>query len=116
MARTLTPHTLHQNSEDGSSQPSSRRERDDDYGDVVVHLAPRWRVIICKDDIQFILQRRSVEAPNTGTWSGQSYSLTRDALIVACSGRGLLSDASARQALDALPNDVREFSSERSCS
>ena len=97
-----------------SPQAPSCRERDDDYGDVIVHLAPRSRIIVCKDGIQWILQQRSVAPPNTGTWSGKSYSTTRKGLIAACSDRKLLSDPSARQALDALPSDVRTFVAERS--
>ena len=108
-----TPPPPLQNNGGSSPQPSSRRERDDDYGDVIVHIAPRWRVIICKDGIQWILQQRSVAPPNTGTWSGKSYPTTRDALIAACSSRDLLSDASPRRALHALPDDVRTFIAER---
>ena len=96
--------------------PLSHRERDDNYANVVIHINPRWRVIVCKDGIQWILQQRSVAPSNTGTWSGKSYSTTRSGLIAACSDRELLSDASAKQLLDALPNDVRTFISERSCS
>ena len=92
----------------------SRRERDETYWDVIVTLSDRWRVIICKDEIQFILQKRSVPSPNAGTWAGKSYSTTRDALIAACSDRGLLSDPNMRQALNALPSDVRTFIAERS--
>ena len=109
-----TPPTLYQNSGGSSPQAPSCRERDDDYGDVIVHLAPRSRIIVCKDGIQWILQQRSVAPPNTGTWSGKSYSTTRSGLIAACSDRELLSDPSARQALDALPSDVRTFIAERS--
>ena len=108
---TTTPS---KNSGGGSPQPPSHRERDDNYAKVITQLAPRWRVIICKDGIQWILQKRSVPSPNAGTWSGKSYSTTRDALITACSDRELLSDPSARQALDALPSDVRTFVAERS--
>lgn len=93
---------------------TSYRERDDNYADVVIHLASRWRIIVCKDGIQWILQQRSVAPPNTGTWSGKSYSTTRSGLIAACSDRELLSDPSARQAIDALPSDVRAFIAERS--
>ena len=111
---TLTPPNLLKIRTVSSPQAPSRRERDDDYGDVIVHLTPRSRIIVCKDGIQWILQQRSVAPPNTGTWSGKSYSTTRSGLIAACSDRELLSDPSARQALDALPSDVRTFVAERS--
>ena len=116
MTKTGTSPTLHQNSTGSSPQPPSRRERDDDYGDVIVDLAPRWRVIICKDSMQFILQQRSVAPPNTGTWSGKSYSTTRSGLIAACSERELLSAALEDQLLNALPSTFREYAKERLCS
>ena len=95
-------------------QPPSHRERDDNYAKVITQLAPRWRVIICKDGLQWILQKRSVAPPNTGTWAGKSYSTTRDALIAACSDRGLLSATSEEQLLDALPSSFREYAKEHS--
>ena len=70
---------------------SSHRERDDDYRKVLANFSPRWRVIICKDNIQMILQRRSVSPPNTGTWAGRKYCMTRKGLTVACSMFGRLS-------------------------
>ena len=85
---------------------TSYRERDDCYAAVVIHLTQRWRIIVCKDGIQWILQQRSVAPPNTGTWSGKSYPTTRDALIAACSDRELLSAPSARQVLNDLPDRI----------
>jgi hypothetical protein len=109
-----TPPTLSQNSGGSSPQPPSHRERDDSYAKVIAQLGPRWRVITCKDGLQWILQRRSVAPPNTGTWAGNSYSTTRDALIAACSDRKLLSEPHLRRALDALPSDISTFITERS--
>lgn len=85
---------------------TSHRERDDNYAVVIVQLAPRWRVIVCRDGIQWILQRRSVLPPNTGTWSGKSYSTTKDGLMAACSRLELPSGASALVVLDALPETI----------
>jgi hypothetical protein len=110
----VLPPPLHQNSGGAHDSTPSHRERDETYWGVIVALSDRWRVIICKDEIQFILQKRSVPFPNTGTWSGKSYSTTRDALIAACSDRGLLSEPHLRRALDDLPSDVRTFIAERS--
>ena len=114
MGNISKPPTPSQNSGGSLPQPPSHRERDDNYAKVIAQLAPRWRVIICKDGIQWILQKRSVPFPNTGTWAGKSYSTTRDALIAACSDRGLLSEPHLRRALDDLPSDARTFIAERS--
>ena len=107
-----TPLTPSQKSGSGSPLHPSNRERDNNYAKVIAQLGPRWRIIVCKDDIQFILQKRSVSPPNTGTWSGKSYSTTRDAIIAACSSRGLLSEASARQVLESLPSNVHDYASQ----
>ena len=72
----------------------SRRERDETYWGVIVALSDRWRVILCKDEIQFILQKHYAESLHGGVWRGQSYSTTRDGLIAACVRRDCLSEAS----------------------
>ena len=114
MVHISTPPTTPQNGGPSLPLPSSHRERDDCYAKIVLCLASRWRIIVCKDGIQWILQKRSVAPPNTGTWAGKSYSTTRSGLIAACSDRELLSEPHLRQALDALPSDIRSFIAERS--
>ena len=104
--------TFSNNSWDHSLQRASHRERDDNYTRIVVLLTHRWRIITCKHGIQWILQKRSVAPPNTGTWAGKSYATTRDGLMAACSRRGLLSEPSARQVLEELPSDVRDYTSQ----
>ena len=113
MGNISTPPTASKNSGGGSPPSPSHRERDDNYAKVIAQLGPRWRIIVCKHGIQWILQKRSVEPPNTGTWAGKSYATTRDGLMAACSGRGLLSEAFARQVLEALPSNVRDFVSQK---
>ena len=57
-----------------------KHETADTYHGVVTQLCDRHRVVICKDSIQWILQRRKnggAERP----WRGVGYFLTRDALI-----------------------------------
>ena len=46
--------------------PMSHKERDDNYNSVIVQLAPRWRVIVCKDGMQWIVQQK--EASHGGPW------------------------------------------------
>jgi hypothetical protein len=89
--------------------PISLRERDDNYNSVIVQLAPRWRIIISKDGIQFILQKRSSKHSNKGMWIGKSYPTTRDALISICSNLKLLSDPRTRAVLKALPDHARNY-------
>lgn len=81
--------------------PLSRRERDNEYKGVVVQLAHHWRVIICKNGIQFILQRK--EASHAGPWRGVSYRTDRDGLLRACGSLEAL-HSSGLEALEALPD------------
>jgi hypothetical protein len=81
--------------------PPSHRERDDAYRNVVAQLAPRWRVIICKDGMQWILQQK--ESSHGGPWRGVSYYTHRDGLLLAC-GSLEMASSSASEALEALPD------------
>ena len=81
----------------------SNRERDDGFSQVVVQLAPRWRVIVCKDHLQWIIQKRTAEPLHAGVWRGVSYVTSRSSLIRLCASLELLSDDTVRATLYALP-------------
>ena len=81
----------------------SNRERDDGFSQVIVQLAPRWRVIVCKDYMQWIIQKRTAEPLHRGEWRGQSYVTSRNSLIRLCASLELLSDHLAKARLEALP-------------
>ena len=87
----------------------THREISEFYTGVIAYLNPRWRVIICKDGRQFILQYRSSKHLNKGMWLGKSYPTTRDALRCVCSSRRLLSDPKATAVLEALPEQARDY-------
>ncbi len=87
----------------------THREISDFYVGIIIELEPRWRVIICKAGIQWILQKRSSKYLNKGVWLGESYCTARDALICVCSSRGLLSDPKARAVLELLPKHARDW-------
>jgi len=110
-----THSSLKKNSAMGSDQESceffeptnkdvrSYRERDDNYWDVVAQLDPRWRVIVCKDYLQWIIQKRTPEPLHRGVWRSQSYVTSRNSLIRLCASLELLSDDTLCATLDALP-------------
>jgi hypothetical protein len=55
----------------------SRSEGTDDYHAVVARLNPRWRVIVCAQGMQWILQyRASAETYSTSRWQSRSYART----------------------------------------
>ena len=63
---------------------ASRRERDEDNFHIVARLNERWRAIVCKDAIQWILQKSKSDGGHGAQWRGHRYFTTRDALIAAC--------------------------------
>ena len=79
------------------------QESADGYVHVVARLCPRLRVIICRDGIQWILQRRDGERRGRARWAGLGYFRTREALLrvsrASCTGI----DPAALAALAALP-------------
>jgi hypothetical protein len=84
----------------------SHREKDDSYRSVIIQFAPRWRVIICKDGAQWIVQHRTADSLHRGVWRGRSYMTTRDSLIKACARLEPLSDPSVMAILSALPDRI----------
>lgn len=86
---------------------SQHHESADDYHRVVAVLNDRWRVIECRDGLQWILQRRNApEKARRDDWRGQSYCRTRDALIrCACAYCGEAAPAAAA-VLASLPDRI----------
>ena len=60
-------------------------EESDAYPLVVVRLNVRWRVISCRDDIQWILQTRSGRtADGLPRWKNRSFCRSRAGLVRCC--------------------------------
>lgn len=87
---------------------SQSNESAEFYGHVVARLNARWRVIECKDQIQWILQRRDAGRSHGARWRGQSYCLTRAVLIRLCGSLDEASDPNALRTLEALPDRFRK--------
>ena len=89
----------------------THRESHDTYRGKIVNCRDVWRVIICRDGIQFIVQRRSSRT-NTGVWSGKSHCATREELINVCARLELLSNIHVETTLRALPTYARDYSAD----
>lgn len=89
-----------------TSRGISGNESDDDYPGVLFEVANRWRVILCKDRIQFILQYRvSPTAPRS--WRGKSFPTARESLRDSIERLvGAYAAEFVRPQLDALPDHV----------
>lgn len=67
---------------EGMTKSFIHRESDQNYRGVLAILNDRWRVIVCRDGVQWILQYRK-SAEKTGTrsgWRGRSYCRISQAL------------------------------------
>ena len=86
----------------------SHRERDENYAYIVVHLAPRYRVILCPLQLQWIVQQQ--ECSHEAPWRAQEYHTSRESLMKACGKLGFLSDHNVEAVLHALPDHVSQLS------
>lgn len=80
----------------------SRRESDNDYVGVVARLNTRWRVIECKDRIQWILQAAKRRRDGS-VWESRSFLRSREGLLRAVRDLAGPVDADALAILHALP-------------
>jgi hypothetical protein len=77
-------------------------ESDDAYPNL--SLNGRWRVIECRDGLQWILQARNrTETVARDAWRGRSYCRSREALIRCCDRYAGVVEPAAVSALMALP-------------
>ena len=65
----------------------THRESDENYQKVVLKFNDRWRLIVCQNDIQWIVQRR--ESLHGGAWRGVRFVTRLKSLIEACGELGL---------------------------
>ncbi len=85
--------------------PARHLESADEYSGTVARLSANYRVIICKDQIQWSLQRRDGERHGLARWAGVGYFLTREALLRASRALCARIDPAALAALAALPEN-----------
>lgn len=74
----------------GTGTSTSGRESDDNYHQILAVLNDRWRVINCRDDLQYVLEKKAGYRNGEPRWDGRSYCRTRAGLIScvrALSGR-----------------------------
>lgn len=59
----------------------NNEEKSNDYSKLVVQINERWRVIVCRDDIQWILQSRKGSYKGRPAWRGKSFCRTKEGLL-----------------------------------
>jgi hypothetical protein len=88
---------------------TSRLETADDYAGLVAQLNPNWRVVECRDRMQWILQRRgSPQKAHKDGWRGRSYCRTSEVLRRCTRVYAGAIDASAAANLASLPEWIAE--------
>jgi hypothetical protein len=85
---------------------NEKNESADNYWRLVARLNVRWRVIECRDGIQWILQRIDGERYGKTRWTGRSYCRTRDGLLHACRDNAGEIEPSALAVLNNLPDRI----------
>jgi hypothetical protein len=83
--------------------PKAHHETSDDYIKIIVRLNDSWRVIVCKDNIQWVLQRRDAGRSGSPRWRGVSYHCELKALIRVSRTRAKKLEVTALAQLEALP-------------
>ena len=90
-----------------STSHISHRERDDAYIGTIIQFSPRWRLVLCKDQIQWIIQKK--ESSHRGFWRSKQYLTCKDSVFEASGRLGLLSDPKVEAVLHALPKHARDY-------
>jgi hypothetical protein len=92
---------------------TSRLETADDYAGLVVQLNPDWRVVECRDRMQWILHRRgSPKKARRNDWRGHSYCRTAEALRRCARVYTGVIDPTAAAILASLPERISDPSPE----
>ena len=86
----------------------SYRERDDGYSGALVKLTTTERIALCRDNLQYIYQRRHRDGSHGGAWRAVSYATSKSSLVAIHVSTEALLNPETRAALDALPERARD--------
>ena len=92
-----------------SEQPPSHNERAAAYHGVIVYVSPRIRIILCRNGIQYIVQRMFAETTHGEAWRGFRYFVTQKALFDFCVKRQWLCEADVRGVITGLPDTAAQY-------
>lgn len=84
--------------------PNSNREEADNYCRIIAVLSSDWRVIECRDGIQWILQRRSGKRHGQPRWVSRKFNRNKMALLGNVHAFVGETDPVAEASLAALPD------------
>lgn len=81
-------------------------ETADSYNQIVARLSDSWRVVVCKDGIQWILQRTDAQRSGQARWKAVGYFQSSDTLQRVSRTACQDSDAFALAVIAALPKRI----------
>ena len=91
-----------------STGDHTHRENSDDYSAVILNFFADYRLIKCKYNMQWIIQKRSAHRPNVGVWVGIGHVTSKSMLLVLCSRLQLIRDIPTAEKVLQLPAKIRE--------
>ena len=92
-----------------AEQIPTHRESDDAYRDVAATIADTFRVIVCKNGLQYIPQRRHADGPRGAAWRSLCYCAFKTSLMRALEGLQGRCGPVSTAALAALPERARDW-------
>ena len=114
MTKAFRPPRLRQSApvavEQAPKHTSTHRESDDHYQWVAATLADDLRVIVCKNGLQYIPQRRYADGLRGGVWRSLCYCAAfKTSLIKACEGLESRCGTVSTDPLATLPEQARAW-------
>ncbi len=89
-----------------STGDHTHRESSDDYYAVILNFFADYRLIKCKHNMQWIIQKRSAHRPNVGVWVGIGHVTSKSMLLVLCSQLKLIRDIPTAEKVLQLPSKI----------
>ena len=89
-----------------STDDYTLRESSDNYSSVIINFFANYRLIKCKYNMQWIVQKRSAHRPNAGVWVGVGHVTSKSMLLVLCSQLKLIRDIHTAEKVLQLPSKV----------
>ena len=83
-------------------------ESSGDYRHIVLMISSKWRIIECRQGLQWIIQKCQGIRYGTTRWESKKYLLSREGLVKACQRLNLNLDSNSVVALKKLPKSIQK--------
>ena len=83
-------------------------ESSGDYRHIVLMISSKWRIIECRQGLQWIIQKCQGIRYGTTRWESKKYLLSREGLVKACQRLNLNLETNSVVALKKLPKYIQK--------